>query len=485
MKLYLLLILAVICLSSQAQNNVGINTNTPDSSALLHLESTDKGFLPPRLTDIQRNAISSPAEGLVIYNTTDSVVEYYDGTCWIPAYQDGCDACNIDLQFTQSSYVIDRVNTLNINIPGTAVASGNSTTMDITAVSNFSHETTLALNKDSLNTTGQFSLDISTNVFETGGIHTITFIASCGTSLFIESIQVDASLCDQVVLSADQINYDLSTAGPDGSNCIVVTVNENIGVRSSDVTMPAFTTGSLTGCNIGILNNGYIYGKGGDGPLLMGEDGQDGGGALHLTCDTEIRNNGMIYGGGGSGLTVGSFTSAGIGPITVCFAIGAGGGAGMPDGIGGGSNSGGTCTTVIGIWEPGNDAGTEYDDNEGAPVSETQSFNIPTPVVSGTIVISVHGGGGGDFGEDGTGSSQPIDFTGSELNIVINIPFVGDITIPIPLGPILNPIANSINNAVNSSVPGVGGYSIKHNGNTINVLDGDYQTYQLRGAVEN
>lgn len=44
----LLLILAAV--KTQAQQNVGIGTSTPDASAILHLNSTSKGFLVPKLT---------------------------------------------------------------------------------------------------------------------------------------------------------------------------------------------------------------------------------------------------------------------------------------------------------------------------------------------------------------------------------------------------------------------------------------------------
>jgi hypothetical protein len=50
--------------------NVGIGTTSPNASALLDVSSTTKGFLPPRLTTTQKNAISSPAAGLVVYDTT-------------------------------------------------------------------------------------------------------------------------------------------------------------------------------------------------------------------------------------------------------------------------------------------------------------------------------------------------------------------------------------------------------------------------------
>jgi hypothetical protein len=46
---------------------VGIGTTTPDASAALEIESTTKGFLPPRMTLAQINAIATPAEGLMVY----------------------------------------------------------------------------------------------------------------------------------------------------------------------------------------------------------------------------------------------------------------------------------------------------------------------------------------------------------------------------------------------------------------------------------
>jgi hypothetical protein len=58
--------------------NVGIGNNLPDSSAKLEISSTDKGLLIPRMSTTQRNAIGSPTESLMIYNTTDDQFEFYD-----------------------------------------------------------------------------------------------------------------------------------------------------------------------------------------------------------------------------------------------------------------------------------------------------------------------------------------------------------------------------------------------------------------------
>jgi hypothetical protein len=50
--------------------------------AVLALTSTNKGFLPPRMTATQRAAIASPATGLQLYNTTNNTPDYYNGTSW-------------------------------------------------------------------------------------------------------------------------------------------------------------------------------------------------------------------------------------------------------------------------------------------------------------------------------------------------------------------------------------------------------------------
>jgi len=62
--------------------NLGVGTNAPDNSAMLDVESTTKGFLPPRMTTAERDAIINPAEGLQIYNTDTKCLNYFVGTNW-------------------------------------------------------------------------------------------------------------------------------------------------------------------------------------------------------------------------------------------------------------------------------------------------------------------------------------------------------------------------------------------------------------------
>ena len=63
-------------------HSMGLGTATPSTKAVLELASTTKGFLPPRMTSTQRDAITSPAAGLMIYNITNAQFEFYSGTAW-------------------------------------------------------------------------------------------------------------------------------------------------------------------------------------------------------------------------------------------------------------------------------------------------------------------------------------------------------------------------------------------------------------------
>jgi hypothetical protein len=65
---------------------VGVGTSSPNTSSIVDIVSTTKGFLPPRMTTTERNNISSPSAGLVVYNTTTNKHQGYNGTSWNDFY---------------------------------------------------------------------------------------------------------------------------------------------------------------------------------------------------------------------------------------------------------------------------------------------------------------------------------------------------------------------------------------------------------------
>ena len=60
------------------QPNVGIGTSQPNSTALLEMKSTTQGLLIPRMSSSQRTSISSPATGLIVYDTDSGYVFFYN-----------------------------------------------------------------------------------------------------------------------------------------------------------------------------------------------------------------------------------------------------------------------------------------------------------------------------------------------------------------------------------------------------------------------
>ena len=89
------LLLSVVMMGTTATfAQVGIGTTTPNATSMLDVDvsalasTQKKGLLPPRMTQLQRNAIVSPAQGLTVYNTDTKCLEFFDGTNWL---------CHLDL----------------------------------------------------------------------------------------------------------------------------------------------------------------------------------------------------------------------------------------------------------------------------------------------------------------------------------------------------------------------------------------------------
>jgi uncharacterized protein (TIGR02145 family) len=99
MKKIFSVLLLTFFLAQASIGQVGIGTNTPAASAQLDVTSTERGFLVPRMSSTERNAIVSPANGLQIYNTTTGCLNYFNINAWYEV----CGVYNLAAQYPAGS----------------------------------------------------------------------------------------------------------------------------------------------------------------------------------------------------------------------------------------------------------------------------------------------------------------------------------------------------------------------------------------------
>ena len=110
MKKIALVYMTLFFTSTLIAQGVGVNSSgaTPDASAMLDVSSTTKGLLIPRMTQAQRDAISSPATGLLIYQTNNTAgYYYYNASSWTALNTTGSDDQNIAEVLTEGAAAND------------------------------------------------------------------------------------------------------------------------------------------------------------------------------------------------------------------------------------------------------------------------------------------------------------------------------------------------------------------------------------------
>lgn len=172
---------AAICVfytQSMAQGVTIGSPNPPDPSAVLDVQSNGSGFLPPRLTTLQRNGIANPAEGLTVYNTDTKCLEVYFPSGWSSV---GCECSGPPATPTQIN------GSLHVCPSQTAV------TFSVQNVPGATGYTWVVPNQDVL-VSGQGTSSIVVDFSSNPGIRTLSVVAtnSCGSSPSY-SIAVDVS----------------------------------------------------------------------------------------------------------------------------------------------------------------------------------------------------------------------------------------------------------------------------------------------------
>ncbi|MCZ2356838.1 MAG: hypothetical protein LC115_09175 [Bacteroidia bacterium] len=492
MNRLLLLVGILLLFSTGLFAQVGIGILDPDTCAVLHLESTSRGLLLPRMNTTQRNAIVQPKAGLTIYNTADSVIQYYNGVCWLNVYQENCTDCHITTTMSPQADTIDRLlrdsSFTDITIHQIAGTPQN-VTLSILGQTPVGVTTYFTANPVSSN--GTTRLVFRVTPFTPAGSFPIIVQAFCGPSLRTMVFWLTILPCYELYVNNTTNNYSVSTdlyatyptAPTNSPVCVVVYVRPGVNVGSSTTASSAMTTGSLpTGSIVGVVNDGSIIGKGGDGGTAYDPaqgwtgNGTDGGHALNLTAKTAILNNGYLFGGGGGGGSAAfqiGYTVTVLGQrFTIGFLVGSGGGGGA------GSGLGGNVSALINRYSPGQNGTGGINGQPGQGGVLNNPFSVPGFPMSigiGSINLIANpntiGGSGGAYGLDGTTGSFNLTLSGTFTPIIGPTIGIGPFNIPIP---------------VPMPTPGKGGNAVKRNGNNLNgIPDNLYFTNFLKGRVGN
>ncbi|MBC8046542.1 MAG: hypothetical protein H7Y00_07085, partial [Fimbriimonadaceae bacterium] len=190
-----------------ATGSAGVGTTTPNASSILEVNSTTQGMLAPRMTKTQRDAIATPATGLLIYQTNSTPGFYYfNGTAWTAVSTKGA---NLNLS--------------NLSATGTAI-------------------------NQSLNpgTTGTLDLGSSTNRWDEGYINTLRF--SDGTSM------TTATGAGGGISGSGTSNYITKFTGASSVGSSTIYDNSgNVGIN---------TTSMIGSANF-VVKSGFVTGYGG------------------------------------------------------------------------------------------------------------------------------------------------------------------------------------------------------------------------------
>jgi uncharacterized protein (TIGR02145 family) len=183
--------------------------NPPDQSAMLDIQSTNKGLLIPRLTDAQRNSLA-PVQGLLLYNTTSNKINYWTGSTW--------------REILNSPPIIGPIT------GNTTVCQGSTQTYSITAVSGATSYT-WSVPSGSTITSGQGTNSINVSIGSNSGNVTVYASNGCGNSntqsLAITVTPIPSAPTANAASSVTQTSFTANWSAVTGATTYYLDVNTN------------------------------------------------------------------------------------------------------------------------------------------------------------------------------------------------------------------------------------------------------------------
>jgi hypothetical protein len=323
---------AATAMTIDSSGSIGVGTTSPVASAAFEIASTTKGFVPPRMTTAQRDAIATPAAGTTVYNTDVGTLSVYSGSSWINLSTQSNDSSPDTFTFTDSTnagastVVTSDVIQLHGFDGGMFAVSGAASpefricadSTCSTVLSTWSNAarrvlpyhfvqlraTSSATTNDTVTTTASAG-----TTSDTWSVTTIACTAGSQTFNYTGSAQTFT------VPANCTVNVKLWGGGGGGGSTNTGTASGSTGGATTFASLSAggggggYNQGSRTGGAGGTASGGTINtngaagetcansysGKGGNAP------GSGGTGGARITSGTAAGNNGNAPGGGGGG----------------------------------------------------------------------------------------------------------------------------------------------------------------------------------------
>jgi hypothetical protein len=249
----LILACASTTVSAQTVNKFGINSMTIEASAVLELESKTKGFLAPRMTEDQKNAIILPAEGLLVYQTDVGKKGFYSysGTAWV-------------LSTTAGNLPLANLNLFVGNGDGIAkgVALGGDATIDNLGALKIEDSaiTNIKLDKSNIPLSGfkAAAADVAFGGFKLTGVAEPTQDQDAATRKYVDAataaintlvaghiyIGDGLNVAQEVALTGD-ISIDSTGLSTIKDSTVVTTMIKNLNVTTAKIAANAVTYGKM------------------------------------------------------------------------------------------------------------------------------------------------------------------------------------------------------------------------------------------------
>jgi len=252
------IVLVMMVSLNKVQSQVSIGVPVPSGSAMLDVSSTTKGFLPPRMSEIQRVLILKPDAGLMVYQTDGRKgIYYYDGTSWTYVMNQWNTMTPNETVVVGGAGASDNISTL-----GSVVYTPNFTTTEWSNVGGFAGRLRTPRkifgNSNLFDGTADLTMNLVSDGISSFGGSGRGFLTVSGNTTLNGVTKINNNATITGTLTVEGASTLKGTLGVSGAT----TLNSTLAVNSATTLSSTLTTAGLTTLNAGLQNNGNITNTG-------------------------------------------------------------------------------------------------------------------------------------------------------------------------------------------------------------------------------